>query len=266
MPRLHGQVIVVTGASSGIGRALAQRLATLQTRLVLAARDRARLEEVANAFRAAGGEVCVVPTDVTVESQCRDLIEHAVERFGRIDALVNNAGTALWARFDEVQDVSLYESVMRVNYLGGVYCTHHALEHLKASRGLIVAISSIAGLIGVPKLSAYSASKHAVVGFYESLRVELAASGVGVTIIAPDFVQSEILPRALDGQGRPLEISPLDQRKMLSSDECARRIVRAMARRTRLVTTSLRAAAGPWGRLVAPQIVDRIAASATRGR
>ena len=119
--------------------------------------------------------------------------------------LVNNAGRAMWSRFDELTIWrSSKTSCGSITWAASTARTH-ALPHLKQSRGLIVAMASVSGLIGVPLLSGYAASKHAVIGFFESLRIELAGSGVGVTIVAPDFVQSEILARALDAQGRPLD-------------------------------------------------------------
>ncbi len=256
------QVIVITGASSGIGRALALELAPQRPRLVLAARDTGRLEQTAADCRRLGAETEVVPTDVTDPDQCRALVDRAAERFGRLDVLVNNAGRAMWARFDELTDLSVLDDLMRVNYLGSVYCTHHALPLLKQSRGLVVAMASISGLIGAPLLTGYAASKHAIVGFFESLRIELAGSGVDVTIIAPDFVQSEILHRATGADGRPLAANPLAEQKLLSAEKCARRIVRGMGRRKRLVLTSERSAWARWGMLLAPWLVDRIAAAA----
>ena len=192
------------------------------------------------------------------------MIDRTAERFGRLDVLVNNAGGAMWARFDELTDLSVLDDLMRVNYLGSAYCTHAALPWLKQSRGLIVAMASISGLIGAPLLTGYAASKHAIVGLFESLRIELAESGVDVTIVAPDFVQSEILTRATGPDGRPLASSPLDQQKLLSAEKCARRIVRGMRRRKRLVLTSERSAWARWGVLLAPWLVDRISAAAVR--
>jgi short-subunit dehydrogenase len=197
MAGFANRVMVITGASSGIGRELARQLATQGARLVLAARDQARLTEVSEECRQLGAETLVVPTDVTSQDACRELVAKTVEKFGALDVLVNNAGSAMWSRFDELHDLAIIERLMRVNYLGGVYCTHAALPHLKKSRGLIVAMASISGLLGVPLLTGYSASKHAVFGFFESLRIELAASGVGVTILAPDFVQSGSSPGRL---------------------------------------------------------------------
>ena len=155
---------------------------------MLAARDAARLEEVAAECRARGAEALVVPTDVESEDACRNLIDRTVERFGGIDVLVANAGRTMWARLDEMQDLSLYEELMRTNYFGAVYPTFHALPHLKKSRGRIVVVSSVAGLTGVPERTGYSATKHALFGFFESLRIELQDTGVTVTMVAPDFV------------------------------------------------------------------------------
>lgn len=260
MDALAGKVIVITGASSGIGRALALELAQQKPRLVLAARTPDRLEEVAVQCRSRGAEALVVPTDVTSAEECRSLIETAASEFGGIDILVNNAGAAMWARFDELADARRLEELMQLNYLGSVYPTHAALPHLKRSPGLIVAIASISGLISPPLLSGYAASKHAVIGFFESLRIELKASGVGVTIVAPDFVQSEILERATGADGKALGDSPLDQSSLLSAEKCARKIVRGIERRKRLVLTSERSAWARWGQILAPKLVDRISA------
>lgn len=262
MPHFHQRVIVITGASSGIGRALAIELAPQRPRLVLASRNVERLSAVSEECRQAGAETLVVPTDVAVAAECAALVDRVAEHFGALDVLVNNAGRAMWTRFDELADPTVVEDILRLNFLGSMYCTHRALPHLKRSRGLIVATSSISGLIGVPLLSGYAASKHAMLGFFDSLRVELAESGVGVTIMAPDFVQSEILSRAVDASGRSLEISPLDQTKLLTAEKCAKLMVRAMERRERLVLTSARSAWARWGQLLAPKLVDRIAAAA----
>jgi short-subunit dehydrogenase len=261
MPAFAGKSIIITGASSGIGRALAMELASQQAHLVLAARDADALGEVAGQCARRGAEALVVPTDVTVEEQCRLLVDRAVERFGGVDVLVNNAGRAMWARFDQLDNLAVMEDLMRVNYLGGVYCAYYALAPLKHARGLIVGMASASGLMGVPMLSGYAATKHAVIGFYDSLRVELAASGVDVTVVAPDFVQSRILARAVDAHGEPLDMSPLDQTRLISAENCARRIVRGMARRKRLVLTSERTAWARWGRILTPWLVDRIAAA-----
>jgi short-subunit dehydrogenase len=259
-----GKVVVVTGASAGIGRELCLQLAVQRPRLVLAARDEARLQQLAEECRARGAEALAVPTDVTDPGQCRTLVERAVARFQGIDALVNNAGMSMWARFDELQDLSVFETLMRVNYLGAVYLTHFALPELKRRRGQIVAVASLAGLTGVPTRTAYAASKHAMVGFFDSLRVELRGSGVTVTVVAPDFVVSEIHRRSLGADGQPLGQSPMQESKIMTTEACARMILRAMEARQRLVVGSLRGKLGRWVRLAAPALIDRIADRAVR--
>ncbi len=258
MAAFADRVIVLTGASSGIGHALAIALAQQKSRLVLAARDAHRLAVVAHECEELGAQTLVVPTDIANQTACQTLIQRAVEHFGKLDLLINNAGFAMWARFDQLTDLTVIERLMQVNFLGGVYCTHAALPHLKQSRGQIVAMASISGLIGVPLLTGYSASKHAVIGFYESLRIELKSSGVGVTILAPDFVQSEILSRAMGPEGTALQTSPLDQASLLSAEKCARQILRAIERRQRLLFTSERSAWARWGKILFPNLVDRV--------
>ncbi len=264
MSEFTGRTVIVTGASSGIGRALCLELARQRPNLVLAARDTSRLEEVAADCRAKGAEALVVPTDVASEDACRNLVERTVERFGGIDVLVANAGRTMWARLDEMKDLSLYEDLMRTNYLGAVYPTFHALPFLKKSRGRIVVVSSVAGLTGVPERTGYAATKHALFGFFESLRIELQDTGVTVTMVAPDFVRSEIHRRAIGADGTPLGSSPLVEAKIMTAEECARPILRAMEKRQRLMITSLRGRFGRWARLFAPGVIDAVARRAIR--
>ena len=257
-------VVVLTGASAGIGREMALQLAHQGAWLVLAARDAARLEEVAAECRALGARALAVPTDVADEGQCAALVRRAVEEHGRLDTLVNNAGIGMWARFDEVRDLSVFERVMRVNYLGCVYLTHHALPHLKASRGRIVGISSLTGKTGVPTRSGYAASKHAMTGFFDSLRIELEGSGVTVTMIYPGFVATEIRERAFGADGKPLGHgnSPVREKEVMSAAECARLTLDAAASRRREVVMTARAKVGMWLKLLSPALVDRIARNA----
>ncbi len=266
MDTFQGKTVLITGASTGIGRALALELAQRGAQLALNARDADRLGETAGRCAAAGTAVLAVPGDVTRPEDCRAMVARTVERFRTLDALVNNAGMTMWARFDALTDLAPLERLLAVNYLGAAYTTAAALPYLKNSRGLIVAVASIAGLTGVPERTGYAASKHALVGFCESLRIELRGSGVDVTIVAPDFVKSELHKGALGADGRPLGVSPMDEPHIMTSEQCARLIVRAMSRRQRLLITSRRGRLGRWARLVAPALVDRIAARAIRLR
>ena len=253
------QVMIITGASAGIGKALAYALAPHSPKLVLVARDRARLEEVAEACEGLGATTLVLPTDVADPQACADMVQNAISTFSKIDVLVNNAGMSMWSTVEEVQDVSRFQQVMNVNLMGSVYCTKFALPYLKQALGRIVAISSVAGLTGVPSHAIYCASKHAMNGFFESLRIELAGTGVSVTIVAPDFVQSEIHARSWGADGKPLGRLLQDHASFLSAEICADIIAKAMVQRKRLVITSLRGKLGRWVKLCFPQIIDWMA-------
>jgi short-subunit dehydrogenase len=266
MPGLAGRRIILTGASEGIGRALALALATAGARVVLAARDASRLETLVRECRAAGGEAHAIPTDVANAQDCEWLVAEAMRTLGGIDVLVNNAGITMWSRFDALADLEVFERLLEVNYLAPVRLTALALPHLKASKGLMVAVASLAGLTGVPERTAYAGSKHALVGFCDSLRIELAGSGVDVCVVAPDFVVTETHKRAMGPDGEPLGQSPMQQSKIMTANECAARIVRGILRRDRLVIMTLRGRLGRWLKLVAPSLIDRIAANAIRQR
>ena len=200
-------------------------------------------------------------------ARCRALVEATIDRFGALDVLVNNAGIGLVARFDALQDPALYESVMRVNYLGSVYPSFFALPHLKRSRGQIVAIASLAGLTGVPTRSGYAASKHAMIGCFDSLRIEVAPEGVDVTIVCPHFVRSEIRRRSSGPDGEPLARSPVQESRIMTAEACARLTVAAMEKRQRMLVMTLKGKLGRIAHLVSPALVDRLARRAVeRGR
>lgn len=264
---LQGNVTLITGASKGIGAELARQLAARGAKLVLAARNEAQLEAVAAQCRALGAQVVVVRADVALERDCHAIVAGALVAFGRVDTLVNNAGASMWAKFEDLEDLGILERIMRVNYLGAAYCTHHALPHLRAARGRIVAIASLAGRTGVPTRTGYAASKHAMAGFFDSLRIELAGSGVSVTLVCPGFVATGIRENAAGPDGAPIAVSPVRESEVMGVEECARRIVRAIERREREVVMTARGKMGLWLKLLAPSLVDRIARRAIeRGR
>lgn len=256
-----GNVVLITGASSGIGAELARQWAASGARVALAARDAARLTAVADDCRALGGQAFVVAGDVGIETDCRRIVEATVAHYGRLDTLVNNAGIGFGSVFGDVTDLSVFDTVMRVNYLGSAWCTSHALSHLLASRGRIIAISSLAGLTGVPKRTAYAASKHAMAGFFDSLRIELSETGVTVTVIYPGFVVSEINRRALRADGRPFGDQEYRRKPgdSMETAECCRQILRAAGRRDRDLVMTLRGKVGRLLKLISPSLVDRIA-------
>lgn len=263
----HEKVVIITGASAGIGKALALQLAEQKAWLVLAARREEALQEVADTCEQKGGMATVVPTDVGDEEQCRHLINEAVNAYGRIDVLVNNAGITTYTMFENVEDLSMMKKIMRVNYFGSVYCTYYALPHLKKTAGLIVGISSLSGKTGIPTRAFYSASKHAMAGFFDSLRIELKGTGVGVTMIYPGFVKSDIRKQALGSDGQVIGTSHISEQGIMSAEECADIIIDAMAKRKRQVVMTTRGKIAQWIKLIAPGVVDNIARRAIeRGR
>ncbi|PKO40539.1 MAG: short chain dehydrogenase [Betaproteobacteria bacterium HGW-Betaproteobacteria-3] len=260
-------VIVITGASDGIGAELARQLARAhgaQIALVLAARNAPALEAVAQQCQAQGAQTLVVPTDVSDPAQCRALIAAAVDRFGRLDTLVNNAGVSAQALFADVTDLAWYEDLMRVNLWGSVWCTHAALAHLKAARGRVVAVSSLAGLVGVPGRTAYSASKFAMTGFFEALRAELKGAGVSVTTAYPGVVATQIRHRGYNAAGQPAGVSGLREDDAMSVEACARLILQGMQARQREVVMTGKGKLGRWLKLLAPGLVENMALAALK--
>ena len=256
---MKDNVVVITGASKGIGAELALQLADRGAQLALAARNVEELEAVAAKCRAKGAKTIAVKADVGVEADCKALMDATVTEFGRIDTLVNNAGATMWARFEDITDMSILQRIMQVNYMGAVYCTHYALPHLKKTQGRLVGISSLAGRTGVPTRTGYAASKHAMTGFFDSLRIELDGSGVTVTMIYPGFVSTGIRENASGPDGKPIAVSPVKEGEVMGVEECARIIVAAMQTRKREVIMTARGKIGLWLKLVAPGVIDRIA-------
>jgi short-subunit dehydrogenase len=257
-------VVIITGASAGIGHHLALQLADQGARIVLAARTATKLEGTAEQCRQRGAQVLVVPTDVGQQFQCENLIEKSLKEYGSIDTLINNAGISMWARFEDIKDLSLMEQIMRVNYFGSMYCTYYALPYLKKSRGRIVGISSLTGKAGVPTRTGYAASKHAMAGFFDSLRIELADYGVSVTMIYPGFVATQVRKRAYGADGIPLEKSPLRETEVMTAESCAGLILNAVAQRKRELVMTRRGRLGLWLKLIAPRLVDRMASEAIK--
>ena len=258
------QVVVITGASDGIGAEIARQLAADRPQLVLAARRLDALRRVADDCVARGAEAIAVRCDVGVEADCKALIDAGLARFGRIDVLLNNAGVSGHARFDEVTDFAWYEAMLRVNYLGTLWCTRYALPALRASRGLVAAMCSLAGKVGVPGRTAYSASKFAQAGFLEALRIELGGTGVDVTVIYPGVVLTDIRVHGYGPDGKPAGKSGLKEEGAMSVEECARHSIAAMRARKRELVMTTKARVGLWLRLIAPRLVDRMAAAAVK--
>ena len=228
------KVIIVTGASSGIGLASVNRFMELGANVVLAARSIDKLEKIVEEFgqrlTAKGQQLLCIKTDVTKEEECRSLIEKTIEYFGKIDILVNNAGISMRAVFKDL-DLNVMHSLMDTNFWGTVYCTKYALPYLLESKGTVVGVISTAGYVGLPARTAYSASKFAVRGFLETLRIEHLYDGLHVMIFAPGFTTSNIRNVALTADGSPQGETPRDEERMMSAERVARILSRGIARR-----------------------------------
>jgi short-subunit dehydrogenase len=227
---MQNKVVVITGASSGIGKALAEKYASEGWNLVLAARRLELMHEIEKQYPDVN--FLLVKTDVTNEQDCKNLIDRTIEEFGRIDVLINNAGISMRALLENV-DLQVIRKVMDVNFWGTVYCTKFALPYLLASKGSLVGVISVGGYVGLPARSGYSASKFAVRGFLDSVRIENRRSGLHVLVAAPGFTTSEIRKHALLADGSLQGATPRDENKMMSAEKCAYYIYRSVKWRRR---------------------------------
>ena len=232
---MQNKVVVITGASSGIGKALAEKFAAEGFNLVLAARRIDRLEALKE--KLSNVEVLPVKTDVTSEDDCRNLIEKTVERFGKINILINNAGISMRALLEDVE-LSVLRRLMDVNYWGTVYCTKFALPYILKEKGSVVGVISTGGYIGLPGRTGYSGSKFAIRGFLDTVRIEYLHSGLHVLVAAPGFTSSEIRKTALTKNGSQQGETPRNENKMMSSERCASIMYRAIKHRRRKMIIS----------------------------
>jgi NAD(P)-dependent dehydrogenase (short-subunit alcohol dehydrogenase family) len=234
MHLLQDKVVLITGGSSGIGRASALRMAGLGARVAVAARNRAALEEVAAHVHEHGGKAIALPTDVLDPQQCRKAVEDAVAYFGRLDILLCSAGLSMRAYFER-SNLQALEDVMRVNFLGTMYITHHAIPHVKRARGSLVALCSLTGIRGVPSYAVYGASKFALRGLYDSLRLELKRDGVHVGLVAPGFVDTPLRGHVLGPDGVPWQMPPEPPFRIWPVEACVDRIIRLIVSRRKQI-------------------------------
>jgi short-subunit dehydrogenase len=255
---LNDKVIIVTGASSGIGYACVRVFHSHGAKLALAARNIDAINALADELNAKKGRsVIAIQTDVTVETDCKHLIQSTVNEFGRIDVLLNNAGLSMRANFADVS-LDTLKRLMDVNFWGAVYCTKYALPYLLESKGSVTAISSVAGIHGLPCRAGYSASKYALQGFMDTIRVENLKKGLHVMLVIPGFVSTNIRRTALVADGSAQGESPRDEAKMMTSEELARRIARALQKRKRQLVTSYEGKLTPLLKIVSPALLDRL--------
>ncbi len=257
MKVLKNKIVVITGASSGIGLACAEAFARQGANLVLGARRFVDLCEIAQSLEQRYGiRAVAVRCDVANEAACKGLVEQADTTFGGVDVLVNNAGISMRALFADV-DLAVIRRLMDVNFWGTVYCTKYAIPALVRSQGSVVAVSSIAGYRGLPGRTGYSASKFAINGFMESLRVENLKNGLHVMVACPGFTASNIRQTALNRQGKEHGETSMDEGEMMSAEEVAERIVLGVIRRKRTLVMTRQGKFAVWMNKLLPAWVDK---------
>ena len=229
------KVVVITGASSGIGKACAEEFAKRGANVVLGARQYVSLCEITRDIESRyDTKAIAVQCDVTKEEECEHLIKQALLTFNRIDVLINNAGISMRALFKDL-DLNVLKNLMDVNFWGAVYCTKYALPELLKNSGSVVGVSSIAGYRGLPGRTGYSASKFALNGFLESLRVENLKTSLHVMVAAPGFTASNIRNTALAKDGSVQGESSMDEGKMMTAEEVSAIIADGVDQRKRTV-------------------------------
>ena len=236
--QMRNKVVIITGATSGIGKALAEKFGREGAKVVISGRQVEALHDNAEAMIKSGAHVHVVPADVSKEADCKRLVAETISKYGQLDVLINNAGISMRALFSEV-DLDVIRQLMDVNFWGAVYATKYSLPYLLKSEGSIVGVSSIAGKKGLPGRTGYSASKFALEGFLETIRTENLKNNLHVLVACPGFTASGIRTKSLSKDGTPQGESPRDEKSMMSAEVVALRIYTAVQDRKRdLILTS----------------------------
>jgi NAD(P)-dependent dehydrogenase (short-subunit alcohol dehydrogenase family) len=254
-----GSTVLVTGAGGGLGRAIALRFAAAGSRIVALDKYAGGIERLRAEIEGRGGSCLDVPCDVTDADACAHAVATGVERYGTLDVLVNNAGMSQRSGF-AATDLAVIRRVMDVNFHGAVYCTKAALPPLVAARGLVIVVSSVAGFTPLIARTGYAASKHALHGFFESLRPELAPLGVDVMMVCPSFIATHIDRNALGGDGQPVRHAQVTVGDPMSAEVAAGRIYEGARRRRRLLLVGRTARAAWWMNRLAPRLYEKLMA------
>ena len=254
---MKNKVVVISGASSGIGKACAWHFAMNGSKVVLAARSEEKLKAIGKEMMIAGYEILTVRADVSNEEDCQNLISETINKYKVIDVLINNAGISMRATLEEM-DLSVMKKVMDINFFGTVFCTKYALPFILKSKGSIVGVSSIAGFKGLPARTAYSASKFAMQGFLESLRIENLKKGLHVLIACPGFTASNIRNTALSKDGEVQRESPRDESKMMTAEKVAEYIYKAVINRQNSLVLTINGKLTVFLNKLIPSVIDRL--------
>ncbi len=231
---MKDKVVVITGGSSGIGKALAEVFGKNGSKILITGRNKNDLDQTVSDLKEKGIDVAGFVADVSLEEDNKKMADAVIQKFGRIDILINNAGITMRALFEDV-DLSVIKKVMEINFFGVLYATQACLPEIIKNKGSVVGISSIAGFRGLPGRTGYSASKFALNGFLEVLRTEMLHRNVHVLTASPGFTASNIRKRALTKDGNVQSESPRDEKKMMTAEECAQRIYKATVRRKKIL-------------------------------
>ena len=224
------KVVAITGGTEGIGKALVEEFLSRGAKVATCSRTIEKLQQLE--LVCTGKSLLAIVADVSKEEDCKNFIDKTIQEFGKIDILINNAGISMRALFKDTE-LSTLKRLMDINFWGTVYCTKFALDTILKNKGTIVGVSSVAGYRGLPGRSGYSASKFAVNGWLEALRTELLETGVNVMWVCPGFTKSNIRNVALDKDAKPQGESPLNESKLMTAEECAQHIIKAIAKRKR---------------------------------
>jgi short-subunit dehydrogenase len=249
------KIIVITGGSDGIGKALTEAFLRQGATVATCGRNQQKLDALAKEIKE--GSLFTMMADVSSEEDCKKFIQSVIARFGDVDVLINNAGISMRALFKDT-DLTTLKNVMNINFWGTVYCTKYALDSITRKKGTIVAVSSIAGYRGLPGRSGYSASKYAVNGWMEALRTELLETGVNVMWVCPGFTASNIRNAALNKDAQPQGESPMDEGKMMTAEECALHIIRAIKKRKRTLVLTFNGKRTVFMNKFFPSLTDKL--------
>lgn len=254
---MNNKIVIITGASSGIGEACAYAFAKQGAKVVLAARSIDKLNHVKQHCEALGAQALLVKCDVSLEDDCKNLINQTVTQFKTIDVLINNAGISMRALFADL-DLAVLKQVMDINFWGTVYCTKYAMPYLLAQKGSVIGISSVAGFKGLPGRTGYSASKFAMEGFMESLRIENLKTGVHVGVMRPGYTASNIRNAALNKDAKSQAESPFDESKLMSAEAVADYILNMIATKKAEQVLTLQGKLSFLLQKFVPRILDKL--------
>lgn len=249
------KVVIVTGASSGIGKALAENFLSKGAKLALCARNEEKLQTAFQDYNES--QVYTQAVDVSNENQCKDFVQNLIQKFGKIDVLINNAGMSMRALFKDV-DLAVLENLMNINFWGTVYMTKYALPEIVKSQGSIVGVSSIAGYRGLPARTGYCASKFAMTGLLTTIRNEHLKDNVHVMIASPGFTASNIRNTSMTADGTAQKETPLDESKLMSAEECADIIVNGIAKRKREIIMTTQGKFTVFLTRLFPALMDKV--------